>query len=163
MPNCHIYISSQQIMDIAVIPVLKKLISDIVSSLLDANIFGHYRIIDMVITGSFLRQKEENSINNQLITTEIEKEFKEQMRGRVYEFKINMDTPSISNGTSFYEIFLRGELRIVAHRMYWYEYEFIIPIMIQESELSDKRVPIKFESRHSKHIFRGGFTKMLTL
>lgn len=154
--NC-LCISFQEIMDIAVIPVLKSLISDIVSTLLNTDTFGHYHVTKMVVTGSFLRQKEQKKIFNYLLTSEIEKEFKEQMRSRVYEFQVIiglvtscLNQPNIVNSnygnnkiSSFYDKFIRGELRIVANMTYWHNSLAPAIFIHQNIELDNKRVQIK--------------------
>lgn len=148
-------------MGIAIIPVLKGLISDIVSTLIDTDIFGHYYITKIILTGSFLKQSKQNDVYNYLIISEIEKEFKEQiLRGRIYELKLNImgldtgdqyqlnETTKCRNETSkssFYDIFLRGELRVVSSMMYWYmykNYQEAIPVIVQEEELCAKRCTV---------------------
>lgn len=149
-------------MDIAITPILQGLISDIVSSLLDKDIFGYYYITTMVITGSILKQNQQNDIYEHLLRSEIKKEFKEQMRGRVYKFKLLMrldTTHSISVGkkiSSFYNMFLRGELRIVASTTHWYDSKDPRTIFIRQgSVLNNNRLRVKGSVRHllSKFFF----------
>lgn len=151
-------ISLQQIMDLAVIPVLKGLISDIVSTLLDTDAFGYYYVTKMVLTGNFLSQKEQ-SIFSHIILSEIEKEFKEQMRSRVYEFQVITDLVTSSQKKSivinsrvkrisFYDTFLRGELRIVANMTYWFGIKSPVVFIDQDKELCNKRVQTKHDHKY---------------
>lgn len=144
-------------MDVVIIPVVKSLISDIVSNLLDTDTFGHYYIKNLVITGSFLKQKGLNDIFNHLITSEIKKELNEQMQSRIYRLQVNVGLLTSSqyqpikgnSGTNrrstFYDLFLRGELRIVASMTYWYDRPSQSPFILvqQDDELCNKRAQIE--------------------
>lgn len=151
-----LHIFSQQIMDIAIIPVLKGLISDIVPSLLNTDIFGYYYVTKMIITGSLLDQKEQNGIYNCILRSEIVKEFKEQMISRIYNFQViialntryqlstSKGSNKINKVSSLYDIFWRGELRIVASVTFWYDGDPSANFFIhQDHEICSERVTIQ--------------------
>jgi hypothetical protein len=61
-----ISVSIQEIIEIAIIPVLKKSVYTIVSCLL--NEFGYFETAWLFVTGSFLTIREYNSIYDMIIT-----------------------------------------------------------------------------------------------
>lgn len=106
--------------------MLKNLVSVIVSCLVDENIFGHYQVEKLFMTGSVLSIIEHNEMYHHIITTEIEKEFKQQIRETLYPTKLIMivDTSIhrmvilknllTKNIKSFcFDLLLKGDLRAV--------------------------------------------------
>lgn len=123
-------ISAKQIMDIAIIPVAKHVVSTIISCLVDTNAFGFYDIAKLFITGGFLETSEYNETYDCMIVSEMEKELKAQLREKTYKTKFEMDIftsrqkyRNLVNNRGMkhfcYDVFLKGELRTVSSTTYF--------------------------------------------
>jgi hypothetical protein len=124
-----IYISIQELMDIAITPVLKQSVSTIISCLLDD--FGYFEITKLFVTGSFLKIHDYNSIYDHIIITEMKKEFKRLIREKTYRTKLDLliDTSGKQQKQSetmtsleykhfCFDAFTKGDLRVVANTTY---------------------------------------------
>lgn len=123
-------ISLQQIILIAIIPVLTQILSAIVSSLTNTDVFGHYEIAKLFITGSLFKIQDFNKSYHYIVVTEARKICRKLIRENTYRTKvdININTsreetmtariPARPQKSFFYDMFLKGELRIVSSSEY---------------------------------------------
>lgn len=103
--------------------MLKSLVSIVVSSLVDENTFGHYQVEKLFMAGSVSSIIRHNETYHHIITTEIKKEFKQQIREALYPtiLYLTVDTsvlgkviPLTKNTKSFcFDLFSKGDLRTV--------------------------------------------------
>jgi hypothetical protein len=75
--------SIRDIMDIMVIPVLHQLVSTIISCIIDPNIFGHYKVPKIFLTGNFIRIRNYNESYYRIVHSEIKKKFHQGLRSDV--------------------------------------------------------------------------------
>lgn len=128
-----INISIQQILQISIIPVLQQVLSTIVCSLVNNDIFGYYEIAKLFITGRFFELDNYCESYHYTITAEATKICQHLIRKNTYRTKLDIcistnknskiDSnvpPGISKEKCFcYDIFLTGELRIVSSSTYF--------------------------------------------
>lgn len=127
----RIHITAQELVDNAIIPVLRKLVSVIMSCIIDSDAFGNYEVAKLFVTGGFVKTIKYNRMYDYIITTEMTKEFKRLIREKTHRTKFNLivDThtkDTISQTAKFkfrsksfcYNTFLKGDLRIVASATY---------------------------------------------
>lgn len=115
--------------------------SIVVSTLVDENIFGHYDIANLLVTGGLLKTKEYNSAYHYMVTSEIKKELKKLILEYTYRTKLTLridthqdmhsNTSNTSRNTSkipfCYHIFSEGNLRIVSSTSYSFTGEIKVP------------------------------------
>lgn len=168
-----ITISAQQVLQIAIIPVLQQLFLTIIICLTNNDIFGHYEIAKLFITGSFLQLNEYNDIYHYIVVTETRKICRQLIRENTYKTGLDiciststakLNLPPVKKGFC-YDNFMRGELRIVSSSTYfaylsecrikdmpyWYYGEIDSPvkcgfsssIMLRGEEIHNKRIQVK--------------------
>lgn len=125
----------EEIIRIAVIPVLTQLCSIIIASLTNTDIFGLYEIAKLYITGACLKISNFNESYHNSVVTEMRKLCHQLLRENTHRTKLGIaietswkpvstSNPSIDSvgqrtQRSFvYDTFLRGELRIVCSSTY---------------------------------------------
>jgi hypothetical protein len=129
-------ISVKQLMDIAIVPVIKQLVSTLVSGLLDTNLFGHYDINTLFVTGGCFKTSEFNDIYHHLIVSEFRRELKRLLNSIKIEIEIHTsrqhaplsDKPGYKSFC--YDIFSKGELCKVSPTTY-----FLGSIYTQQQEV----------------------------
>lgn len=120
----------RQLLDIGILPVLQNMVSIIISCLMDKNIFGHYDIVELFITGDILKTQEHNDAYHWFIISQMKKELASQIRENTYstKFEISLQTSEQQKSTSTngigeryfcYDTFLKGELRKVYSKTYY--------------------------------------------
>jgi hypothetical protein len=156
-------------MEIGIIPVLKQSVTTIISCLLDG--FGYFEIAKLIVTESFLKIREYNSIYDHMISQKWKKEFKRLIREKTYrtKFELLIDTSTKQLERSkyttnlgckhfCYDTFTKGELRVVASTTYILDSDddtaYITPdhllqfsdnergLIIRGEELNDTRIKI---------------------
>lgn len=100
---------------------------------MDENIFGHFEIAKLFVTGNFLPIKQYSDIYDYVILTEFEKELKLLISKYTYKTKYDLDIKTCSNKHPqsknlnvwmqhtkpfCFDRFSKGELRTVASRTY---------------------------------------------
>lgn len=127
--NSSITTSIRQLIQIAIIPVIQCIVSDIIACLLNLDIFGHYDIALLIITGNCLSIKKFNEGYHRIVTQEISRTLKELIREKTYrtKFRISVDTcrqgqpsPTMPSKQDLfcYTRFAKGELRIVSGTLF---------------------------------------------
>lgn len=129
--NLKVTLTTRQILNIGIFPVIKKTASIIMSCLLDKSIFGYFDISKVFITGSLLKTFEHNETYQWFLVSELEKEIKAQIREKTYRTKLEIcirtsrQYDPISKGKTVkigrpfcYDIFLKGEIRVVFGETY---------------------------------------------
>lgn len=129
--NQCVQFTIRQLFDKAIIPVLKDIVSNIMSCLIDKAIFGEYEIAKLFVTGSCLPLKDYNTTYHHLVVSELLREFKYIIRLKSYKTKLEMVVQTCkqhqtaltisanNNHQAFcYHIFKKGELRIVSNATY---------------------------------------------
>lgn len=129
--TCTISITIQELMDIAIIPVVKQTASAIISCLIDEGNFGHYEIKKLFITGTFVRVQKHNEVYDYSITMQLRQELAQLIKGKTHRTIIYISIKTcvnykqllqstVTKHKSFcYDIFLKGELRLVASATYF--------------------------------------------
>lgn len=128
--TCRISISLQDLLDIAIIPVLKQSVSEIISCIIDENVFGYFEIAKLFVTGNFLAIKEYSDMYASSIIAELEKEFKLLISRYTYKTKYDLDIKTyrstqkdslvcFGHSKPFcFDVLTKGELRTVASKTY---------------------------------------------
>lgn len=117
-------ISKQQILKIAIVPVLQQVVSIIVCSLTNADIFGHYEIAKLFITGTAFELNNYCESYYHLLSTEAKKFCQRLIRKNTYRTKLdicigtsresNFSLHKLEEKCFCLDTFLKGELRIVS-------------------------------------------------
>lgn len=127
------HISVEQLVTVGIIPVLRQLVSQIVPCFSNTDIFGYFRVTDLFITGSpFGSKYNDDTIFDYIVTMELRKGFKQLMEKctdntvlHIYntthhQTNESLQKPSYSleRKPFCYDIFVKGDLRIVSSRTY---------------------------------------------
>lgn len=138
--TCRILITLQNLLENAIIPVLKQSVSKIVSCVMDEDAFGHFEVATLFITGNFLPIKQYNDIYNKVIITEMKNELDLKTSKYTYKTKFKLYIKTCSNTQTklqntlvgsehikpfCFDIFAIGELRKVASKTYFQCYSSV--------------------------------------
>lgn len=120
--NCTITI--QELMDIAIIPLLKIVVDKIVANV----IFNHFDVNKLFLTGHFLRINNYSYIYQYMIETELRKELEHQLLRRSYKTTFDVSIATCQEQLSKnlmldqqhfgYAKLTQGELQVVSNSTY---------------------------------------------
>lgn len=127
-----ILVSIRQILQIAIIPVLQQILSTVIFSLTNKDIFGYYEIAELFITGRFLEMNNYCASYHQLIHMESKKICLQLIEKNTYRTKLDISISTTRGSDSnsnvafdqemkcfCYETFEKGEIRIVSSSTYF--------------------------------------------
>lgn len=128
--DADVVITIQQLLQIAVIPVLEGLLLTVISSLTNNDMFGFYEIARLFITGRFLELDNYCEYYNHMVTTQMNKLCQELIRKNTYRTKLdfcistgrgasNVSICTVGKKCFCYDNFLKGELRAVSSSTYF--------------------------------------------
>lgn len=121
-------ITAQELTEIAIIPLLKRVVNMIVASIINRDIFGHYDIAKLFVTGHFLRIKKYSQAHHYLIETEFRKALEDSLLHKSYKtaFDIAISTCQeqppkfmLNQKHYCYDKLIRGELGTVSNSTYF--------------------------------------------
>lgn len=128
---CDFSLSVQEVMDFAIIPTLKKLVSVVTSSFENDELFGDFWITHLFVTGQIFKNEDCHKAYHRFITTELKKEFKEQRVSKGFEIKYDVHVNTCCQQQSrnkvavpnprvhfCYDDFAKGELAVVSSSTY---------------------------------------------
>lgn len=83
-------ITIHELMDVAIIPVLKNIVNIIVASVINRDVLGYYDIARLFITGNLVRIKNYNKSYQHILETEICQELERVLLYKAYEIPFDV-------------------------------------------------------------------------